>query len=104
MAASATTCRTLGNGGYGFSLLLILYVVTPRGPRRACRACIQGRRPALRGDGRFGSCLHCMANSLVSEPAPACHDESMKSLAIKVLVNGVGLWVASYLVRGIHLA
>ena len=45
-----------------------------------------------------------MANSLVGEPAPACHDESMKSLAIKVLVNGVGLWVASYLVQGIHLA
>src|SRR5664280_2813466 len=29
MAPSATACTTLGNGGYGFSLLLILYAVTP---------------------------------------------------------------------------
>ena len=28
----------------------------------------------------------------------------MKSFAIKVLVNGVALWVAAYLVPGIHLA
>jgi len=28
----------------------------------------------------------------------------MKSFAIKVLVNGVALWVAAYLVKGIHLA
>jgi len=28
----------------------------------------------------------------------------MKSFAIKVLVNGAGLWVAAYLVQGIHLA
>lgn len=28
----------------------------------------------------------------------------MKSFAIKVLVNGVALWVAAHLVKGIHLA
>jgi putative membrane protein len=40
----------------------------------------------------------------VHRPAPACHDESMKSFAIKVLVNGVALWVAASVVAGIHLA
>jgi putative membrane protein len=42
-----------------------------------------------------------MANGLVRGPALACHDESMKSFAIKVLVNGVALWVAAQLVQGI---
>jgi putative membrane protein len=34
----------------------------------------------------------------------ACHDEAMKSFVIRVLVNGVALWVAAFFVRGIHLA
>jgi putative membrane protein len=45
-----------------------------------------------------------MAQGLVSGRALACHDESMKSFVIKVLVNGVALWVAAHLVHGIHLA
>jgi len=45
-----------------------------------------------------------MAHGLVGGPAPACHDEYMKSFAIKVLVNGVALWVAAHLVQGIQLA
>ena len=45
-----------------------------------------------------------MNQRLVRESAPACHDESMKSFVIRVLVNGVALWVAASLVKGIHLA
>ena len=45
-----------------------------------------------------------MARRLLTEPLPACHDVSMKSFAIKVLVNGVALWVAAFLMKGIHLA
>ena len=45
-----------------------------------------------------------MAHGLVGGPAPACHDEYMKSFAIKVLVNGVALWIAAHLVQGIQLA
>lgn len=41
--------------------------------------------------------------ALSGNPAAACHDESMKSFAIKVLVNGIALWVAALLVSGIHL-
>src|SRR5665647_2870289 len=65
---------------------------------------MRGRRPALRAEGRLGSCLHCMAQATVGGGAPACHPCAMKSFVIKVLVNGVGLWVAASLVQGIHLA
>jgi len=52
--------------------------------------------PALYGPGP-------RSHSLVGQPLPACHDESMKSFAIKVLVNGVAIWVATLLVSGITL-
>jgi putative membrane protein len=45
-----------------------------------------------------------MNQRLVRGPAPACHDEHMKSFVVRVLVNGVALWVAAFLVHGIHLA
>jgi putative membrane protein len=45
-----------------------------------------------------------MAQALLSARAPACHDKSMKSFVIKVLVNGIALWVAAHLVPGITLA
>jgi putative membrane protein len=41
---------------------------------------------------------------LVGGPLSACHDEHMKSFVIRVLVNGVALWVAAFFVKGIHLA
>ena len=34
---------------------------------------------------------------------PACHDVPMMSIAIRILVNGVALWVAALLLKGIHL-
>ena len=43
-----------------------------------------------------------MARSRPAESAPACHDVSMKSIAIKVLVNGVALWVAALVLNGIR--
>ena len=42
-------------------------------------------------------------HSLVREAPPTCHDESMKSFAIKVLVNGIAIWVTALLVKGVHL-
>jgi putative membrane protein len=38
-----------------------------------------------------------MARRVLTEWVAACHDEPMKSIAIKVLVNGVALWVAALL-------
>jgi len=42
-----------------------------------------------------------MARRVLTEWVAACHDEPMKSIAIKVLVNGVALWVAALLLPGI---
>ena len=44
-----------------------------------------------------------MARRLLREPVPACHDVPMRSFGIKVLVNGIALWVAAFLLTGIHL-
>jgi len=40
---------------------------------------------------------------VLTEPIPACHDVPMLSIAIKILVNGVALWVAAFLLKGIQL-
>ena len=45
-----------------------------------------------------------MARRLLTESVAACHDEPVKSIAIKILVNGVALWIAAHLVQGIQLA
>jgi putative membrane protein len=42
-----------------------------------------------------------MARRLLTESVAACHDEPVKSIAIKILVNGVALWVAALLLPGI---
>jgi putative membrane protein len=45
-----------------------------------------------------------MARARPAESVPACHDESMKSIAIKILVNGAALWVAALVLQdGIRL-